>query len=43
VGHVGIYVGNNQYIHAPQTGEVVKIVTLNRSVATVRRIFTGDD
>lgn len=24
-GHVGIYIGNNQYIHAPQTGDVVKI------------------
>lgn len=42
VGHVGIYVGNNRYIHAPQTGEVVKIEVLKRSVATVRRIFTKD-
>ena len=24
-GHVGIYIGNNQMIHAPQTGDVVKI------------------
>lgn len=24
-GHVGIYIGNNQYIHAPQTGDVVKV------------------
>ena len=24
-GHVGIYVGNDQYIHAPRTGDVVKI------------------
>jgi peptidoglycan hydrolase-like protein with peptidoglycan-binding domain len=39
VGHVGIYIGNNQYIHAPQTGEVVKITKLTREVATVRRIF----
>lgn len=27
-GHVGIYIGNNQMIHAPQTGDVVKISTL---------------
>ena len=24
-GHAGIYLGNNEYIHAPQTGDVVKI------------------
>ena len=24
-GHVGIYVGNGQMIHAPQTGEVIKV------------------
>ncbi|MGH4117786.1 NlpC/P60 family protein [Clostridium sp.] len=29
--HVGIYVGNNSYIHAPQTGDVVKISALTRS------------
>lgn len=29
--HVGIYVGNNCYIHAPSTGDVVKISPLNRS------------
>ncbi|HHV39473.1 MAG TPA: LysM peptidoglycan-binding domain-containing protein [Tepidimicrobium sp.] len=28
-GHVGIYVGNNQYIHSPQTGDVVKISSLS--------------
>ena len=25
IGHVGIYIGNGQMIHAPQTGDVVKI------------------
>ena len=29
--HVGIYVGNNSYIHAPSTGDVVKISKLTRS------------
>jgi peptidoglycan hydrolase CwlO-like protein len=29
--HVGIYVGNNSYIHAPRTGDVVKISALTRS------------
>lgn len=29
--HVGIYVGNNSYIHAPHTGDVVKISLLTRS------------
>ncbi|GAA0178313.1 C40 family peptidase [Clostridium sediminicola] len=30
VHHVGIYVGNNSMIHAPQTGDVVKISSLSR-------------
>ncbi|WP_461205349.1 C40 family peptidase [Clostridium sp. DL1XJH146] len=29
VHHVGIYVGNNSYIHSPHTGDVVKISTLS--------------
>jgi len=28
-GHVGIYIGNNQFIHAPHTGDVVKISSLD--------------
>ncbi|WP_244957339.1 NlpC/P60 family protein [Candidatus Frankia nodulisporulans] len=28
-GHVGIYLGNNEVLHAPHTGDVVKIVTLD--------------
>lgn len=30
IHHVGIYVGNGTYIHAPQTGDVVKISDLDR-------------
>ncbi len=29
LGHVGIYVGNDEFIHAPHTGDVVKISSLN--------------
>ena len=31
VHHVGIYMGNGQYLHAPQTGDVVKISPFTRS------------
>lgn len=39
--HVGIYVGNGQYIHAPQTGDVVKVSSLSSrsDIAAVRRIL----
>ena len=30
-GHVGMYIGNNQFIHAPKTGDVVKISSLSES------------
>jgi cell wall-associated NlpC family hydrolase len=28
LGHMGIYIGGNQFIHAPHTGDVVKISTI---------------
>ena len=35
-GHVGMYVGNGQYLHAPRTGDVVKISNLDS-----RKDFVG--
>ena len=36
-GHVGIYIGGGQYIHAPQTGDVVKVASnLNQFSCAVR-------
>jgi cell wall-associated NlpC family hydrolase len=29
LGHVGIYIGNDEFIHAPHTGDVVKISSLD--------------
>ncbi len=34
ISHVGIYVGSNQFIHAPNTGDVVKYSSLTGSYAT---------
>ena len=31
LGHVGIYIGGGQFIHAPHTGDVVKISSLGES------------
>lgn len=40
ITHVGMYLGNDQYIHAPQTGDVVKISRLSaRTMATARRVI----
>lgn len=39
--HVGMYIGNGQFIHAPQTGETVKISNISdrRDYACARRII----
>jgi cell wall-associated NlpC family hydrolase len=29
LGHVGIYLGNNQFVHAPHTGTVVQVASLS--------------
>jgi hypothetical protein len=44
VNHVGIYVGNGLFVHAPESGDVVKKTTLlsgyyERSYYTARRVF----
>jgi cell wall-associated NlpC family hydrolase len=31
LGHVGIYIGGGQFVHAPHTGDVVKISSMNDS------------
>ncbi len=40
-GHVGIYIGGGQMIHAPQTGDVVRIASVYRSkpILSVRRYW----
>jgi len=44
INHVGIYIGNGEFVHAPQSGDVVKITTLMsgyyaNSYYTARRII----
>ncbi|HSQ21540.1 MAG TPA: NlpC/P60 family protein, partial [Coriobacteriia bacterium] len=34
VHHVGIYVGIGNYVHAPQTGDVVKVSSLTERIAS---------
>jgi cell wall-associated NlpC family hydrolase len=37
--HMGMYVGNNTYIHAPRTGDVIKISSMSRpDYITARRV-----
>lgn len=44
ISHVGIYIGNGEFIHAPRTGKPVMVSSLNdgyyaQKYATARRIF----
>jgi cell wall-associated NlpC family hydrolase len=45
LGHVGIYIGGNEFIHAPHTGDVVKISSMTGWYADTyvgaRRIISG--
>ncbi|MDP4090575.1 MAG: NlpC/P60 family protein [Bacillota bacterium] len=37
-GHVMLYIGNGQVVHAPETGDVVRIASLPDSIYAIRRI-----
>lgn len=42
-GHIGIYVGNGQMLHAPQPGEQVKIGPIYSTPTAIRRVLpTGE-
>ncbi len=38
VSHVALYVGDGKMLHAPRTGEVVKIEAIDRPINSIRRI-----
>lgn len=39
VSHVGIYIGDGMYVHAPRTGDVVKVSSLSgRSITVIKRV-----
>jgi cell wall-associated NlpC family hydrolase len=40
VNHVALYVGDGKMLHAPKSGEVVKVESIDRPIATIRRIVT---
>lgn len=44
-GHVGIYIGNGQYMQAPQTGDVIKVsnVSDRHDLWGVRRVITASN
>ncbi|WP_343100705.1 C40 family peptidase, partial [Clostridioides difficile] len=41
VSHVGLYIGNGEFLHAPQKGDVVKISKLSsrKDFNTARRVL----
>jgi hypothetical protein len=41
VDHIGIYLGNNKMIVAPQTGDVVKVSDVPSKITAIRRIVDG--
>jgi len=47
ISHIGIYIGDGRYVHAPTTGKQVKVETLANTKASwwkgARRVFAFDD
>ncbi|MEL6985269.1 MAG: C40 family peptidase, partial [Actinomycetota bacterium] len=41
VNHVALYVGDGKMLHAPRTGEVVKIEEIDRPINSIRRVVDG--
>lgn len=39
VHHIGIYVGDGKMIHAPKTGDVVKISKVHKDLTAIRRVL----
>ncbi|MEZ5253735.1 MAG: transglycosylase SLT domain-containing protein [Microthrixaceae bacterium] len=39
VNHVGLYVGGGKMLHAPRSGEVVKIGDITREIVAIRRVI----
>lgn len=40
--HIGIYVGNGQMLHAPKTGDVVRIGKVYETPTTIRRLLPAE-
>lgn len=41
VDHISIYVGDGKILHAPRTGDVVKVADIHRPIATIRRVVAS--
>ncbi len=37
--HIGIYLGDGKMIHAPRTGDVIKISPLHKNLSSIRRVL----
>jgi hypothetical protein len=42
VDHIAIYLGDNKIIHAPRTGEVIKVTDIHRTPTAIRRLGTTE-